>query len=430
MDVAKLTPRQRRVKQIWGMLALCICGAAVYELPYLSWSYYDAAVEFYRVSNAQMGYLMTMYGLACVISYLPAGWVADKFEPRHLIAAALISTGVFGTVMIFRPSYPILMLCYVCYGFTTTIPLWSAMMKATRELGDSSEMGRLYGFLEGGRGFVPVLYGAVIIPIFSYLGEGAGGYRAILIYFVILDFLCAFFALSAIRKLRPDEEEETVSSGTENGAKDRHSFGEYVEMMKNKNLWLLTLLMFCCFMIYESYSYITPYLTNFFGVSESLGAMISLIKSYGLAVFGGIAAGFVADKIHSNPKVIGIGFSLMVIGIATFFIVPAEPQLLGLAAVTILVISLGLFMVRALYFAVIDEIRIPLKYTGMAVGFASVIGCLPQIFIYSITGNLLDTFPGVQGYRYMFAYEFAAALLGAVLAFTLYRNIKKENQKN
>lgn len=73
MDVARLTPKQRRTKQIWGMLALCICGAAVYELPYLSWSYYDAAVEFYRVSNAQMGYLMTMYGLACVISYLPAG---------------------------------------------------------------------------------------------------------------------------------------------------------------------------------------------------------------------------------------------------------------------------------------------------------------------------------------------------------------------
>ena len=133
-------------------------------------------------------------------------------------------------------------------------------MKATRELGDSSEMGRLYGFLEGGRGFVPVLYGAFIIPIFSYLGEGAGGFRAILIYFVILDFICAFFALGAIRKLRPDEE-ETQGSQT----KHKHSFAEYLDMMKNKNLWLLTLLMFCCFMIYESYSYITPYLTNFLG---------------------------------------------------------------------------------------------------------------------------------------------------------------------
>ena len=39
---------------------------------------------------------MTMYGLACVISYLPAGWVADKFQARHLIATALVSTGIFG----------------------------------------------------------------------------------------------------------------------------------------------------------------------------------------------------------------------------------------------------------------------------------------------------------------------------------------------
>ena len=116
MDVANLTPKQRRVKQIWGMLALCICGAAVYELPYLSWSYYDAAVEFYRVSNAQMGYLMTMYGLACVISYLPAGWVADKFQARHLIATALVSTGIFGLILTFRPPYVVLMICYVRYG--------------------------------------------------------------------------------------------------------------------------------------------------------------------------------------------------------------------------------------------------------------------------------------------------------------------------
>ena len=68
-----MSAREKRTKQILGMLALCICGAAAYELPYLSWSYYDAVVEAYRVTNAQMGYLMTAYGIACVISYLPAG---------------------------------------------------------------------------------------------------------------------------------------------------------------------------------------------------------------------------------------------------------------------------------------------------------------------------------------------------------------------
>ena len=116
------------------------------ELPYLSWSYYDAVVEAYRVTNAQMGYLMTAYGIACVISYLPAGWLADRFRAGHLIAFSLVSTSLIGIVVSTFPSYGILMACYIGYGLTTTLPLWSAMMKATRELGESSEIGRLYGF--------------------------------------------------------------------------------------------------------------------------------------------------------------------------------------------------------------------------------------------------------------------------------------------
>ena len=74
-----MSQKKKRTEQIIGMLALCICGAAVYELPYLSWTYYDAVIESYRLTNAQMGYLMTAYGIACVLSYLPAGWLTDRF---------------------------------------------------------------------------------------------------------------------------------------------------------------------------------------------------------------------------------------------------------------------------------------------------------------------------------------------------------------
>ena len=418
-----MTNKKRRIQQIIGMLALCICGAAVYELPYLSWTFYDGIVEYFRVSDAQMGYLMSVYGIACVISYLPAGWVADRFKAKHLIAIALLSTSAVGVIAMLFPSYPILMVCYALYGVTTTVPLWSAMMKATRELGDSMEMGRLYGFLEGGRGLIPVAYGAIIIPIFNKMGEGAKGIPSVFIYYIALGVLCAIFALVGIKKLRSGDEEDTIKNDTV-----KHTFHDYLNMMKNKSLWLLTLLMFCCFMIYESYSLITPYLTEFFGVSESLAAVISLIKSYGLAVCGGIAAGFVADKLHSNAKVISWGFGLMILAAGIFFTVPATPTMFAVAAVTILVLSLGLFMVRALYFAVIDEINIPLKYTGMAVGFASVLGCLPQTFIYSVAGNLLDKYDGTdKGYKYMFAYMFACALIGAISALLLHRNIKKSN---
>lgn len=416
-----MTSKQRRIRQIIGMLAICICGACVYELPYLSWTYYDAVVAAFNVTDTQMGLLMSVYGIACVVSYLPAGWVADRFKPKTLIAVALLSTSMVGVVVALYPPYPVLILCYILYGITTTVPLWSAMMKATRELGDSKEMGRLYGFLEGGRGLLPVIYGAVIIPIFSKLGEGPKGLRAVYIYFIALGVLCALFAILSIKKLREGDEEDSIKNDSA-----KHTFHDYFEMLKNKNLWLLTLVMFCCFMIYESYSYVTPYMTEFFGVSESLGAVISLIKSYGLAVFGGIAAGFIADRLHSNAKVVSWGFGIMVLAIGIFLAVPASPRMLAVAAVTILVLSLGLFMVRALYFAIIDEIRIPLKYTGMAVGFASVLGCLPQTFIYTVTGSLLDKYDGSPtGYKIMFTYMITCAAIGAICAYVLHRNIKR-----
>ena len=234
-----------------------------------------AVIESYRVTNAQMGYLMTAYGIACVLSYLPAGWLADRFKAGHLIAFSLLSTSLIGIVVSTFPSYGVLMVCYISYGLMTTLPLWSAMMKATRELGESSEMGRLYGFLEGGRGLIPVVYGAFIIPVFHKMGEGVAAFRAVVWYFVILGLLCAVFAWFGIKKLREDPEEKT-------GSKEKVSVRDHLELMKNKQLWLLTLLMFCYFMIYESYSYVTPYLTNFFGLSASLGAIVSLASPMAL----------------------------------------------------------------------------------------------------------------------------------------------------
>ena len=199
-----------------------------------------AVIESYRVTNAQMGYLMTAYGIACVLSYLPAGWLADRFKAGHLIAFSLLSTSLIGIVVSTFPSYGVLMVCYISYGLTTTLPLWSAMMKATRELGESSEMGRLYGFLEGGRGLIPVVYGAFIIPVFHKMGEGVAAFRAVVWYFVILGLLCAVFAWFGIKKLREDPEEKT-------GSKEKVSVRDHLELMKNKQLWLLTLLMFGIF---------------------------------------------------------------------------------------------------------------------------------------------------------------------------------------
>lgn len=48
----------------WITLALCgIAGSAIYKLPYLRETYYDAMQQATGATNAELGFLMTAYGL-------------------------------------------------------------------------------------------------------------------------------------------------------------------------------------------------------------------------------------------------------------------------------------------------------------------------------------------------------------------------------
>ena len=49
-----------------------------------------------------------------------------------------------------------------------------------------------------------------------------------------------------------------------------------------------------------------------------------------------------------------------------------------------------------------QEGKIPLIYTGTAVGLISVIGYTPDIFAIPIFGYLLDTYPGIRGHQLVF----------------------------
>ena len=69
-------------------------------------------------------------------------------------------------------------------------------------------------------------------------------------------------------------------------------------------------------------------------------------------------------------------------------------QLINLALVMI-----GVYGLRSLYFALIQEARIPILYTGTAVGLISILGFTPDIFMGPWMGYLLDNNPGAEGHH-------------------------------
>ena len=104
----------------WITLALCgIAGSAIYKLPYLRETYYDAMQQATGATNAELGFLMTAYGLVNFLLYLPGGWAADRFSARKLMTFSLISTGISGFLLCDLPLvyYDLFVTCTLgCYN--------------------------------------------------------------------------------------------------------------------------------------------------------------------------------------------------------------------------------------------------------------------------------------------------------------------------
>jgi hypothetical protein len=98
------------------------------------------------------------------------------------------------------------------------------------------------------------------------------------------------------------------------------------------------------------------------------------------------------------------------------------------AAIIVAIVStaLAVYAMRGLYFAIMEEADIPVKVTGTVVGLASIIGYLPDIYMGPLMGYFLDSYPGVQGHRYVFIVMAAFALTGMMAIFLFRRFLRQD----
>ncbi|HFI1294170.1 TPA: MFS transporter, partial [Escherichia coli] len=179
----------------WITLALCgIAGSAIYKLPYLRETYYDAMQQATGATNAELGFLMTAYGLVNFLLYLPGGWAADRFSARKLMTFSLISTGISGFYYATFPSYTMICLLHALWAVTTVFTFWAVCVRIIRTLGTSEEQGRLYGYWFLGKGLTSIVLGFLSVPVFAKFGEGVDGLRATIIFYSVVTILAGVLA--------------------------------------------------------------------------------------------------------------------------------------------------------------------------------------------------------------------------------------------
>ena len=134
----------------------------------------------------------------------------------------------------------------------------------------------------------------------------------------------------------------------------------------------------------------------------------------------GIVFGIFADR-WITTRWLFISFVISLVGsiiFATGFSALAGAFLFFMS---IVVIAIGIYATRSLYFAVMQSGKIPLNYTGTAVGLVSLVGYTPDIFSGPMLGYLLDNNPGELGFQYVFWVMAGFSLVGAIAAYLYHR---------
>jgi MFS family permease len=144
----------------------------------------------------------------------------------------------------------------------------------------------------------------------------------------------------------------------------------------------------------------------------------------GVRIFIGIAIGLLADKTSAGVMMVG-GFIVTLIGAVLFASGSINSAQIILFWIAILMTATGVYSLRALYFAAVQEGRIPIAVTGTAVGLISLIGYTPDVFMGPAIGYLLDGWPGAQGFEYVFVMLGVFSIIGGIASIVFVRVNRK-----
>lgn len=399
------------------LLAVAVTGGVINKICYLRETYYEPLQQATGSTNAQLGMLMSAFGIANFIFYFPGGILADKFSSKNLIVFSCFTTALAGFWYATFPPYKVLMFIHFIFAITTVFTFWAAMVKIVNNLGPAEEQGRLFGSLEASRGLFGTIAALVSVIFFNKAGEGIPGLRATVIYYSIVLIIAG--VLAAIFIVEPESMKAERGKKVEKEPKEKITKEGVLEVVKMPTIWLAGVLVLANYSALIFHGMVTPYLSAAFGLSGSVVATLSTIRTYVMMMIGAIVAGFLADKIGSVIKFMKWGFLGMAIFAVAYLLIPANRSAVWLIVLNFIIYGLCLYSIKALYFATIDEVFIPKHLAGTASGIISLIGYCPEIFMYVWVGNIVDNSTGLDGYHTVFKWMVAFAVIGFIAATIL-----------
>lgn len=405
------------------LIIVAFAGGLITKLPYLRETYMIPLQQATGATKTQLGILMSAYGIVNFICYFPGGVLADKFSCKSLIVVSCFGTAIAGLWYWTMPGFVWLVVIHAIFAITTVFTFWAAMVKSINRLGDAEEQGRLFGFLEGGRGLIGTLAAFGSVAVFGWAADEIGGMKNAILYYSILLAVAGILALIFMENDKPSKADKAEK--LDNGLKMK----DFLEVAKMPRVWLCGVLGICNYSALIFHGYITGYLSEGFGMSATTVANLSVVRTYFMMMVGAFVAGFLADKIGSRIKFMKYAFIGMAVFASLYVLIPTNGAGVTLVIINFIVYGLCLYGIKALYFSTIDEVLVPKRLAGTASGVISLVTYAPEMFLYTVSGNMVDKYVGsatpLRGYHNCFIAMAILSAIGFVAAFVLMRMNKK-----
>ena len=398
----------------WALVVLISMGSSIIYAPmYPQGVFYDPLMQALGATNADLGLMVSAYGIAAMICYLPSGIVADKFRMRTLAWVGFIATAALVFAYAMLPSVQICLVLFVLMGVTSILIWWGTRFKVIRLCCEENEYASKIGIsysIYGATGLVVGLINAAIVAALS----GALGVQ------VMIGFLGVMIALLGIASffLIPD------FKGEINKDAKLFSLKEAVQAIKHPGVIWACVAYFCVYAVYQGATYTTPYLTQCFNADGNLVNVVGLIRTYGIGLIAGPVVGFIATKSKSPSKAIMGGLILSVAALVGFILFPQDPSGAVVASVLVVVFGFTTYGAFSIGSSPLSEVKIPMAIFGTASGLLSVVGFMPDVFIHTWYGAMIDA-QGTAAFNAIFGFEIMFAVIGCFCLVMVLRTLKK-----
>lgn len=234
------------------------------------------------LSNTQLGVLLAAFFWSYAPAQLPAGWLAERLDPRRVLAAGLALWGAATALTGFATGFIMLLVLRLLLGLGESV-MYPASFKTLAVEANEGQRGRVNGFLASGQ-----LLGPAVGTLAGGLLMAWLGWRAVFILFgcASLLWLWPWLTTPPAQVAQPSPQQAAARS-------DGPSAGV---ILRRRELWGSCLGQFCgTYTLYLVLSWLPVYLvgTHGFSMAEMAGVGSGV---YVLSAATSVLTGWISDR--------------------------------------------------------------------------------------------------------------------------------------